>query len=105
MSENEKNYSVKYIPTGIIQQMPKRLVDEVMNIDPNNWEVLDDSYVQKTEEEKPTLLEIMTDEVGEDELKPTTKENLAVEKAEAKSEGKNKDKKENKKAEAKSEGK
>lgn len=102
----EKVYPVKYIPTGIVQNMTKKLVDEVMNVDPNNWEVLDDSYTQKSEEEKPTLLEIMTDEVGDEELNPTAEKPAEVQvepKAEAKAEGKNN--KANNKAEAKAEGK
>ena len=105
--EIEKVYPVKYIPTGIVQNMTKKLVDECMNVDPNNWEVLDDSYTQKSEEEKPTLLEIMTDEVGEEELNPTAEKPAEVQvepKAEAKAEGKNKNNKKAK-AEAKAEGK
>ncbi len=109
MEENKeigRIYPVRYIPTGIVQNMTKKLVDEVMDVDPNNWEVLDCDYVQKVEEDKPTLLEIMTDEVGEEALKPTVEKPVEVQvepKAEAKAENKKNKSNKKPKAEAKAE--
>lgn len=71
----DKIIQVKYIPTGYVQSMTEKRVDEVMEVDPNNWEVVNGDYERKTEEEKPSLLEIMTEEVGKEELKPTKKKN------------------------------
>ncbi|MCM1296184.1 MAG: hypothetical protein NC311_11640 [Muribaculaceae bacterium] len=46
-----ENIRIKYIPTGIVFNLPKKEVDELKKNDRDNYEVLDENYIEEVEKE------------------------------------------------------